>query len=225
VRELGGEKIDIIRYFADPKEMIIEALKPAVPREIIINEKDHRILLRVATDDLAVAIGRKGQNARLTSRLIGWRLDIEEFKAMGDNPRQTAIDSLVKTFAMDEAIAEPPGRHGHQFPGGVPRRGSRGLGRCRLHFRGRGRHHGPRQPATRNLTPTAHDCMSIRIHKLAEELGLDNKEMMALLKERKIIAPDVKSVSSTVDNINAAVLREEFAAKQEPVTAPAAPVS
>ena len=41
--------------------------------------------------------------------------------------------------------------------------------------------------------------MSIRIHKLAEELGLDNKEMMALLKERKIVAQDVKSVSSTVD--------------------------
>ena len=105
VRELGGEKIDIIRYFADPKEMIIEALKPAVPREIIVNDKDHRILLKVATDDLAVAIGRKGQNARLTSRLIGWRLDIEEFKAMGDNPRQTAIDSLVKAFAVDETFA------------------------------------------------------------------------------------------------------------------------
>jgi N utilization substance protein A len=105
VRELGGEKIDIINYFADPKAMIIEALKPAVPREIIINEKDHRILLKVATDDLAVAIGRKGQNARLTSRLIGWRLDIEEFKPMGDNPRQTAIDSLVKAFALDAGIA------------------------------------------------------------------------------------------------------------------------
>src|SRR5688500_6566056 len=56
--------------------------------------------------------------------------------------------------------------------------------------------------------------MSIRIHKLAEELGLDNKEMMALLKERRIIAQDVKSVSSTVDNINASALREEFAAKK-----------
>jgi translation initiation factor IF-2 len=62
--------------------------------------------------------------------------------------------------------------------------------------------------------------MSIRIHKLAEELGLDNKEMMALLKERRIIAQDVKSVSSTVDNINASALREEFAAKK-----PAAPVA
>jgi N utilization substance protein A len=105
VRELGGEKIDIIRYFADPKEMIMEALKPAVPREIILNEKDHRILLKVATDDLAVAIGRKGQNARLTSRLIGWRLDIEEFKAMGDNPRQTAIDSLIKALSVEAAVA------------------------------------------------------------------------------------------------------------------------
>ncbi len=66
--------------------------------------------------------------------------------------------------------------------------------------------------------------MSIRIHKLAEELGLDNKEMMALLKERKIIAADVKSVSSTVDNINAGVLRDEFAAKR-PAQAAAVPVS
>ncbi len=64
--------------------------------------------------------------------------------------------------------------------------------------------------------------MSIRIHKLAEELGLDNKEMMALLKERRIIASDVKSVSSTVDNISASALREEFAAKKpaSPLTVP-----
>ena len=74
--------------------------------------------------------------------------------------------------------------------------------------------------------------MSIRIHKLAEELGLDNKEMMSLLKERKIIALDVKSVSSTVDNINASALRDEFAAKKEPApalvaltAAPAAPTA
>jgi N utilization substance protein A len=105
VRELGGEKIDIIKYFADPREMIIEALKPALPREIIVDEKTHRILLKVATDDLAIAIGRKGQNARLTSRLIGWRLDIEEFKALGDDPRKTAIDALTKAFALDPAIA------------------------------------------------------------------------------------------------------------------------
>jgi N utilization substance protein A len=105
VRELNGEKIDIIRYFADPREMIIEAMKPAVPREIVLDEKSHRILLKVATDDLAIAIGRKGQNARLTSRLIGWRLDIEEFRAVGDDPRGNAIASLVKALTLDAAIA------------------------------------------------------------------------------------------------------------------------
>jgi len=63
--------------------------------------------------------------------------------------------------------------------------------------------------------------MSIRIHKLAEELGLDNKEMMALLKERRIIGQDVKSVSSTVDKISAAALREEFAPRRPSAEAPA----
>jgi N utilization substance protein A len=105
VRELGGEKIDIIKYFADPREMIIEALKPAVPREIILDDKNHRIVLKVATDDLAIAIGRKGQNARLTSRLIGWRIDIEEFKAAGDDPRGNAVSSLVKFLGLDPAVA------------------------------------------------------------------------------------------------------------------------
>jgi N utilization substance protein A len=106
VRELNGEKIDIINYFADPKQMVIEALKPAVPREILLDEKNHRILLKVDTENLAIAIGRKGQNARLTSRLIGWRMDIEEFKAVSSDPREAAILSLVKTLEVDRAVVE-----------------------------------------------------------------------------------------------------------------------
>jgi transcription termination/antitermination protein NusA len=105
VRELNGEKIDIINYFADPKQMVIEALKPAAPREIILDEKNHRILLKVATEDLAIAIGRKGQNARLTSRLIGWRLDIEEFHAVSTDPRVVATDALIKSFGLDAGLA------------------------------------------------------------------------------------------------------------------------
>ncbi|MBM3852657.1 MAG: transcription termination factor NusA [Verrucomicrobia bacterium] len=105
VRELGGEKIDIIKYFADPRELIIEALKPAVPREIVLDEKTHRILLKVATDDLAVAIGRKGQNARLTSRLVGWRLDIEEFKAVGADPEGDAKRKLVAALGVADELA------------------------------------------------------------------------------------------------------------------------
>ena len=106
VRELGGEKIDIIPYHADTKEMLVEALKPAVPREIHLDEKNKRILVRVVNDDLAVAIGRKGQNARLTSRLVGWRLDIEEFKTTAADPRAQAIGVLVSTFGFENTIAE-----------------------------------------------------------------------------------------------------------------------
>jgi transcription termination/antitermination protein NusA len=105
VRELGGEKIDIIKYYADPREMIIEALKPAMPREIVLDEKSHRILLKVATEDLAIAIGRKGQNARLTSRLVGWRLDIEEFKAVGADPEGDAKRKLVAALGIADSLA------------------------------------------------------------------------------------------------------------------------
>jgi len=106
VRELNGEKIDIINYFADPKQMVLEALKPAVPREIILDEKNRRILLMVSGEDLAIAIGRKGQNARLTSRLIGWRIDIEEHRVETIDPRAQAIQLLVESFGITAELAE-----------------------------------------------------------------------------------------------------------------------
>lgn len=117
VRELGGEKIDIIPYHADPKEMLVEALKPAVPREIVLDEKNKRMLVRVANEDLAVAIGRKGQNARLTSRLVGWRLDIEEWKATTSDPRAQAINALVAAFGFEPAIAGRLVSNGINSPG------------------------------------------------------------------------------------------------------------
>ncbi len=80
VRELNGEKIDIIRYYADPRKMLEEAIKPAVPRNVEIDERNRRMYFEVSEDDLSVAIGRRGQNAKLTSRLLGWRLDIDKEK-------------------------------------------------------------------------------------------------------------------------------------------------
>ncbi len=105
VRELNGEKIDIINYFADPREMVVEAFKPAVPRDIQIDEKNHRILLKVAEEDLALAIGKKGQNARLTSRLLGWRLDIEEWKAVSADPEGDAKRKLVAALGLTDDLA------------------------------------------------------------------------------------------------------------------------
>ena len=78
VRELGGEKIDIIRYYNEPIKMLEEAIKPAIPRNVDIDETNLRMSFEVAEDDLSIAIGRRGQNARLTSRLLGWKLDISK---------------------------------------------------------------------------------------------------------------------------------------------------
>jgi transcription termination/antitermination protein NusA len=106
VRELNGEKVDIINWFSDPKQMVLEAMKPAVPRDIVIDERSKRILLRVATEDLAIAIGKKGQNARLTSRLLGWRIDIEEHKSIAADPRSQAVNSLVVMLGLSKPLAE-----------------------------------------------------------------------------------------------------------------------
>lgn len=105
VRELNGEKIDIINYFADPEAMVREALKPAVPRAVVLDEKTKRILLRVASDDLAIAIGRKGQNARLTSRLIGWKIDIEEYQEKTVDVQDEATKRLASSLKIEYALA------------------------------------------------------------------------------------------------------------------------
>lgn len=105
VRELNGEKIDIINFFTDPKQMVIEALRPANPRDLQFDEKNRRILVKVASDDLAVAIGKGGKNVRLTSRLLGWRLEVEEFKTQVADPRAAGINTLVATFGFDPVLA------------------------------------------------------------------------------------------------------------------------
>jgi N utilization substance protein A len=133
VRELNGEKIDIINYFADPKQMVIEALRPAVPRELHFDEKNRRILVRVVADDLAVAIGKGGKNVRLTSRLLGWRLEVEEFKTQATDPRAVGIATLVSTFGFDSGTRGKVVCDRCHLPGRVRRHVGRGLGRCKLY--------------------------------------------------------------------------------------------
>jgi len=109
VRELGGEKIDIIRYYQDPIQLLEEALKPAIPKNIKVNESDRRIHFEVAEDDLSIAIGRRGFNAKLTSRLLGWKLDIgkEEKEAVGfDEKVAKAVEGLNMIPGIAPAIAE-----------------------------------------------------------------------------------------------------------------------
>src|SRR5438874_5265756 len=69
VRELNNEKVDIIRWSSDPKEFVVEALKPAKIKSVTLDEAKKAVRIRVDEDQLSLAIGKRGQNARLTSRL------------------------------------------------------------------------------------------------------------------------------------------------------------
>lgn len=76
VRELNGEKVDVIQYFEDPKQLLAEALKPAIPKNIQLDELRGVMSFTVSEEDFPVAVGRGRLNARLTSKLIGWKLEI-----------------------------------------------------------------------------------------------------------------------------------------------------
>lgn len=79
VRELGGEKIDIIRYSDNLETYIRNAMAPAELKEIKLNPQDKRAEILVQDDQLSLAIGKKGQNVRLASKLVGWELDVRSF--------------------------------------------------------------------------------------------------------------------------------------------------
>jgi N utilization substance protein A len=77
VRELNNEKVDIIKWDKDIKVYIANALAPAKLKAFEVDEANRRVKVMVAPDQLSLAIGKRGQNARLTSKLTGWHVDIE----------------------------------------------------------------------------------------------------------------------------------------------------
>lgn len=109
VRELGGEKVDIIKWESDPAKLLEEAIKPAVPQNIRIDEQNRRIYFEVAEDQLSSAIGRRGQNAKLTSRIMGWRLDISKVRSAERTQEEQineAINHLARTFGISSDDAK-----------------------------------------------------------------------------------------------------------------------
>ena len=110
VRELNNEKVDIIRWSDDPKEFLKDALKPATisDTKITIDEDEHRIIVRVHEDELSKAIGRRGQNARLTSRLLGWDVKVERDESAHEQFEErvlVAARGLAERLALDEELA------------------------------------------------------------------------------------------------------------------------
>jgi N utilization substance protein A len=108
VRELSGEKIDIVRWHDDTRTFVTNALAPAKLRKVAVDEAMHTVRVLVDPDQLSLAIGKKGQNARLTAKLTGWKIDIQkEEEALGFVEKVAkAIADLAKVEGIGVQRAE-----------------------------------------------------------------------------------------------------------------------
>lgn len=104
VRELRGEKIDIITWTQDPRVFIAEALNPATIEKVGIDEEKKSALVVVADSQLSLAIGKNGQNVRLAARLTGWKIDI--ISATEYEKEKVERDKEIKAALAEEAEAQ-----------------------------------------------------------------------------------------------------------------------
>ncbi|MCF7848881.1 MAG: transcription termination factor NusA [Kiritimatiellales bacterium] len=91
VRELSGEKIDIVRWSDEIKTLITNSLAPAKLKHVEADEETRTVTVTVEPDQLSLAIGKRGQNARLTSKLTGWRVDIQKDEESMDFEERVAV--------------------------------------------------------------------------------------------------------------------------------------
>ncbi|UCB57460.1 MAG: transcription termination/antitermination protein NusA [Candidatus Omnitrophota bacterium] len=101
VRELRGEKIDIIRWSEDPKEFIAAALSPAKILETEIDKEKKLARVLVEDDQLSLAIGKRGQNVRLASKLTGWDIDIRS-KLQAEGKKKEEKSELMSLEGIGE---------------------------------------------------------------------------------------------------------------------------
>ena len=95
VNELGGEKVDIIVWQADPGAYVASALSPASVTATEVREVEKKVVVAVPPNQLSLAIGKEGQNARLASRLTGWRIDIHASEATTTEPADIDMTPLL----------------------------------------------------------------------------------------------------------------------------------
>ncbi|MEG0457843.1 MAG: transcription termination/antitermination protein NusA, partial [Oscillospiraceae bacterium] len=108
VSELSGEKIDVVKYSEVPEEFISAALAPADVTEVEILDEEAKVC-RATVDDgqLSLAIGNKGQNARLAARLTGWKIDIKSAAQIAqEKAEQEALQSLEIAEEDNEIIED-----------------------------------------------------------------------------------------------------------------------
>jgi len=97
INELGGEKIDIIEYSEEMEKYIANSLSPAKVINVETNEKNKTAEVKVSPDQFSLAIGKKGENIRLASELIGWKINIKEDKESSEEePKEVSSEEILE---------------------------------------------------------------------------------------------------------------------------------
>lgn len=107
--ELAGERVDIVLWSDDPAQFVIGALAPANVSSIVVDEERHAMDVVVDEAELAVAIGRGGQNVRLASELTGWQINImtsEESEQRSEQEKQRVVETFMAKLDVDQEVAE-----------------------------------------------------------------------------------------------------------------------
>ena len=109
VNELHGEKIDIVHWSEDPAALVVSALAPAEIQKVIIDEQGRRIEVILTEENLSKAIGRRGQNVRLASKLIDYEIDILTEKEESEKRQLEFKDKteiFIKNLEVDETLGQ-----------------------------------------------------------------------------------------------------------------------
>ena len=107
--ELAGERVDIVLWSADPAQFVIGALAPADVSSIVVDEEKHSMDVVVDEDNLAIAIGRSGQNVRLASELTGWTINlmtVEESQKKSEEEQGSIRKLFMEKLDVDEEVAD-----------------------------------------------------------------------------------------------------------------------
>ena len=107
VRELNGEKIDIVRWSEDMKNYVTQALAPAKLESVEVDVARGSVHATVAPGEYSKAIGKRGQNVRLTSKLTGWHVEVTKAMSLAsfEDQKAEAIKNLAETFSVSTAVA------------------------------------------------------------------------------------------------------------------------
>jgi N utilization substance protein A len=200
VSELRGEKIDIIPWNPEPARFVAKALSPARVREVYLDDDAKEATVVTPDDQLALAIGKEGMNARLAARLTGWKVDIKS----------------DTEFATEEAEAA--------FAGDGDEGDTEFTGRCAAVLSSGKRCPNAALPGSRYCGVPAHQELANRPNVQEDEEPVVAESEPELEAEAELLEPEVESIGPDSIEETAADAEDEVEAASEPEPAPEEPV-